>query len=121
MRFASASSCCMLRKRNEGSGLMLNGFWLKPKNALYIPTFPSSATPGSAGFNLPFPILRGILRRPPHSLPRRWRLWSLLGFFRLLVLPRGFHGTDQHMCVAAFQTRLAFHGAVRCQVGREPH
>src|SRR5580704_2698736 len=36
MRLASASSCCELRNRNDGSGLMLNGFWVKPKNALYI-------------------------------------------------------------------------------------
>jgi hypothetical protein len=26
----------VLRNRNDGSGLMLNGFWVKPKKALYI-------------------------------------------------------------------------------------
>src|SRR5438045_2502090 len=36
MRLASASSCCALRNRNDGSGLMLNGFCVKPKKALYI-------------------------------------------------------------------------------------
>src|SRR5262245_42187858 len=54
MRLASASSCCGLRNRNEGSGLMLNGFWVKPKKALYIFTryaadFLNSTMCGTAG------------------------------------------------------------------------
>src|SRR5215472_18908919 len=38
MRFARASSCCVLRNKNAGSGLTLNGFWVKQKKALYILT-----------------------------------------------------------------------------------
>src|SRR5262249_4749328 len=53
------------------------------------------------------------------------RLFGFLGFFRFFVfiatLAGGFDWADQHMGVAAFQTRLAFHGAIGRQILGEAH
>src|SRR4249920_1822077 len=106
IRLARASSCCGLRKRNEGSGLMLNGFWVKPKKALYMFTrswraalIASYHGPDHANLALPATCPKPRLR----SRGRRG-LFALFVFFRflgLLSLDERFHRADQHMRIAA--------------------
>src|ERR1035441_2341021 len=73
MRLASASSCCGLRKRNEGSGLMLNGFLVKPKKALYMFTGSQWRDPACQGAAL-LASYHGAEVRP--NVRRECAYWS---------------------------------------------
>src|SRR5215469_8519842 len=106
MRFANASSCCLLRKRNVGSGLMLNGFCLKPKKALYMGLRFRCGRWGMRRFF--------TLRRVRFAAGR-WL--SLSG--GLLRLRSCLHRAYQNMRVAALKTRDAFDGAVSREIAGE--
>src|ERR1035441_1320510 len=74
MRLARTSSCWGRRKKNEGSGLMLNGFWVKPKKALYMFTgCQQREIPSVSGRHFPYFIMRpaaGQASRPVGVLNR---------------------------------------------------
>src|ERR1019366_7216923 len=106
MRLASASSCCGLRKRNEGSGLMLNGFLVKAKKALYMFTGSQWRDPACQGAAL-LASYHGSEVRP--NMRRECAYWSeglgsrgrrgfvafllFLGFLRLVGLDQRFPWT----------------------------
>src|ERR1035441_519010 len=134
MRLARASSCCGLRKRNEGSGLMLNGFLVKPKKALYMFTGSPAEKSRLSGAAL-LASYHGAKVRP--NARRECAYWSqglgsrrrsglvallrFLGFLRLVGLGHGFHRADQHVGVAALHARHAFHRAVSRKIGAKAH
>src|ERR1035438_7126951 len=131
MRLARASSCCGLRKRNDGSGLMLNGFLVKPKKALYMFTEAQRTDPATQGPAL-LASYHGAEVRP--NARRRCAYWNgglgsrgrsgliaFLGFLRLVGLDQRFHRADQHVGVAALHARHAFHRAVSRKIGAEAH